>query len=368
MTTSAGPPLFSDYRRHLDSSRGLSPATVRNYLADLAPFTEYLALQQLALDGSNASLRKFVERQGPQHVAGEYRSLVRDYVAWLLEQRRLGAGRRSGRLGHQRASVVRCLAALRSFIRYLVSEELMPDAPIWAASSTLMRRFAPKVARRLPDTLTATEAMHLVEARGLQPLARPARPGHSDRQASLRLRDQAILEMLYSSGLRVSEAVGTHVSDLAFESRTVRVVGKGLKTRMVPVGRPALEALRAYLANGRPRLAQSASEDATPEEPLFLNQHGRRLSARAVQDMVRRYALAAGLRDGVHPHTLRHSFATHLLDGGADLRIVQELLGHSTPSATQVYTHVSRAEARRVYLAAHPLARKHTKAERESPA
>ena len=328
---------------------------------------EYLALQELTLDDSGAGLRRFVERHGREQAASEYRGLVRDYVAWLLEQRRLRAGRRSGRTGHQRASVVRCLAALRSFVRYLVSEEMMPDAPIWAARSTLMRRFAPKLARRLPDTLSATEATRLVEAPGIRQQARPTRPDQSDAQEALRARDRAILELLYSSGLRVSEAVGIDTGDLALDSRTVRVMGKGLKARMVPVGRPALGALEAYLAGGRPRLARVASGKATSGEPLFLNQHGGRLSARAVQDMVRRYALAAGLRDGVHPHTLRHSFATHLLDGGADLRVVQELLGHSTPSATQVYTHVSRAEARRVYLSAHPLARKSAEGEGEPP-
>ena len=361
MTAHTLSPLFTGYQRHMASSRGLSPATIRNYLADLTPFTEYLTLQGLALDGSSTGLRSFVERHGPQHVAGEYRSLVRDYVAWLLEQRRLQAGRRSGQHGHQRASVVRCLAALRSLFRYLTAQELMPDAPIWAAGSTLMRRFAPKVARRLPSTLTVTEAVHLVEAPQLHPLARKrASQTPSVLEAAIHQRDRALLELLYSSGLRVSELVGIQVHDVAFDTHTVRVVGKGLKARMVPVGRPALTTLQAYMAGGRPQLAQRAGHaagDTAAQEAFFLNRHGRRLSARTVQDLVRRYALAAGLREGIHPHTLRHSFATHLLDGGADLRIVQELLGHSTPSATQVYTHVSKAEAKRVYLAAHPLAR-----------
>ena len=357
MTAPTLHPLLSDYRRHLNSSRGLSPATVGNYVRDLAPYLEYLALQRLSLEDDATSLRSFVERLGPQHVAGEYRNLTRDYVAWLLERRQLQAGRRSGKLGHQRTSVVRCLAALRSFFRYLVAQGQMPDAPIWAARSTLMRRFTPKTAHRLPDTLTVGEAVRLVEAPRHYSSRRRARSAQSP---ALRLRDQAMMELLYGSGLRVSELAGMSIQDISAGWSTVRVVGKGMKARMVPIGGPSRAALQDYLAEGRPDLLQKTQRvtgAGTDGNALFLNQHGHRLSVRAVQDLVRRYALAAGLRDGIHPHTLRHSFATHLLDGGADLRIVQELLGHSTPSATQVYTHVSRAEAKRVYLSAHPLAR-----------
>ena len=340
-------PLLTSYQRHLTANRGLSPATVRNYVADLAPFTDYLGLQGLELAADAAGLRSLIERHGPQGVAREYRSLVRGYVAWLLERRLLRAGRRTGQYGHQRASVVRCLAALRSFFHYLVAEGFVPDAPLWSPRSTLMRGFTPKTARRLPDTVTVAEAVSLMTAQG-RTLSRP-----SAQSAALADRDRALLETLYSSGLRVSEAAGIDLANLSLPSLTVRVQGKGGKTRMVPLGRPAAAALHRYLEDARPVLAGPPSGQA-----LFLNRHGGRLSPRAIQQMVRSYALTAGLRDGVHPHTLRHSFATHLLDGGADLRIVQELLGHSTPGATQVYTHVSQAEAQRVYLSAHPLARR----------
>ena len=341
-------PLLSEYRAHLTASRGLAPSTIRNYVADLVPFCEYLERQGIDLDNRASGLRRFVERRGPDSVAQEYRYLVRDYVAWLLERRGLRSGSRMGQNGHQRASVVRCATALRAFFRHLVSQGLAPDSPIWSSRSTLMRRFMPRVSRRLPDVLSPAEAVLLLEAPSR---SRPTSP--SSGRAALALRDTALLELLYSGGLRVSELAGLKMADVVLESRTAQVWGKGQKARRVPVGRPAMAALRRYLTTGRPALGGANSDTA-----LFLNNRGRRLSVRAIQQLVRRYALAAGLREGVHPHTLRHSFATHLLDGGADLRIVQELLGHSTPSATQVYTHVSRQEARRVYLSAHPLAQK----------
>lgn len=323
----------------------LSPATVRNYLADLGPFTEYLTAQGIALGDNAGPLRAFIEREGPGRVAGVARDLVRDYVAWLLERRPLAAGRRAGQAGHARGSVVRSLAALRSFARYLVDRELLPDAPLWAARSRLMRRYTPRTARRLPDVLSTPEAARLVEA--------PVTPTEADeRSCALALRDAALLELLYSAGLRVSEATGLDLDSLRLEEGAVRVLGKGAKERQALVGAPAVERLRAYLATGRPVLAGHRSGLA-----VFLGERGGRLGPRAVQALVRRYAAAAGLREDVHPHTLRHSFATHLLDGGADLRVVQELLGHSSPTATQVYTHVSQQEARRTYLAAHPMAR-----------
>jgi integrase/recombinase XerC len=337
--------LLTAYERHLDTARGLSPATMRNYLADLGLFIEYLATQGLALGRDASGLRDFIERGGTRHASAEYRGLVRDYVSWLLEDRRLASGRRMGARGHERASVVRALAALRTFMRYLIDRKLMTTSPLWEARSTLMRRFTPRATRRLPDVLSANEAARLVEA----PTAGDA--ALTAGQQAARTRDRALLELLYGCGLRVSEAVGLDVGDVALKGRTARVWGKGSKARMVPLGSYAADAVAAYKSTARPRFAGRYSGAA-----LFLNQRGGRLTQRSVQSMVRRYATLADVREGVHPHTLRHSFATHLLDGGADLRVVQELLGHSTPSATQVYTHVSQAEARRVYMSAHPLA------------
>ncbi len=346
--TVANAPLTETYGRHL-ASRGLAPATIRNYLADLAPFAQYLAGQGIALGERAEELRAFVERAGAERVPLEYRNLVRDYVAWLLERRELNSGRRAGRRGHARGSVLRLLAALRALLRYLIDQGHLPRAPLWEPRSTLMRRFTPRPPARLPDVLSAGEAARLVEA----PQAAGSPAG---------LRDAALLELLYGSGLRVSEAAGLDLEAISLDRRTVRAFGKGSKTRVVPLGGASVRALRGYVREGRPALAAASSAPRTDGRSaagpaLFLNRRGGRLTARSIQAIVRRHAAAAGLRDDVHTHTLRHSFATHLLDGGADLRVVQELLGHSTPAATQVYTHVSQAEARRVYLASHPLAR-----------
>lgn len=329
-------PLVAEYERNLRSTRALSDATVRNYAADVAPFAQYLAEQDIRLGADAASLSAFVRRGGEAGAAREYRSLVRDYVAWLLERRPVESGRAAGSRGHSRASVHRLLASLRSFMRYLIERRLLPDAPIWRPNSTLMGRLTPKQERRLPDLVSVPEAARLVESPG----------GGQDEPNALR--DAALLELLYGCGLRVSEASGLDRGNVDLRERTVRILGKGAKERQAPLGAKALNAVRAYL-DGQEGPRSGAS-------PLFRNARGDRLSARSIQRIVGRHAKRAGLREDVHPHTLRHSYATHLLDGGADLRIVQELLGHATPSATQVYTHVSRNEARRAYLAAHPLA------------
>jgi len=355
-TSGPAPELIARYERHLNTRRGLSPSTVRNYIADLAPFAEYAELQGIALDDDVSAIRAFLSRDGQEHVQQEYRSLVRDYVSWLLEGRRLHSGRRAGQRGHERSSVVRSLAAIRSFVRFLIADGLLPDAPLWAPGSTLMRRFTPRAARRLPDVLSTEEAGRLVEA----PLDRQAaqHAGEDAGASGSRLRDQALLELLYGAGLRVSEAAGLDTDHLDFPGRQIRVWGKGSKARVVPLGRSAQNALRSYAEEGRRNLVPEDGNASTDGAgALFLNRRGGRLSPRSIHQIVRRYAMQAGLRDDVHPHTLRHSFATHLLDGGADLRVVQELLGHSTPTATQVYTHVSQTEARRVYMSAHPLAR-----------
>ena len=228
------------------------------------------------------------------------------------------------------------LASLRSFMRFLIDRGLLPDAPLWRPNSTLMGRLTPKLERRLPDLVSVSEAARLVEA--------PSKSGGEENA----LRDAALLELLYGCGLRVSEAANLDRENVSLEDGTVRIWGKGSKERQTPLGSKARNALNAYLNSEN---APDGNRGA-----LFRNARGERLGARSIQRIVRDYAKRSGLREDLHPHTLRHSYATHLLNGGADLRIVQELLGHSTPSATQVYTHVSQQEAQRVYLAAHPLA------------
>jgi integrase/recombinase XerC len=231
--------------------------------------------------------------------------------------------------------VVRKLSALRSLFRFLARTGELPGDPTARLASA-------KTGQRLPDFL---------DRRGVEALL--AAPRES---TPVGMRDRAILELLYAAGLRVSEVTGLDVEDVDLERGEVRVLGKGSRQRVGLLGAPARRALERYLQVARP-LSQGgrARRDAAA---FFLNRNGGRLTPRSVQLLVRRYSRQAGLASGVHPHTLRHTFATHLLDGGADLRVVQELLGHATPTTTQIYTHVTQASARQAYQAAHPRARK----------
>jgi site-specific recombinase XerD len=292
--------ILGRYEDHLRAQRGLAELTIRNYVTDLEPLYHYL------------------QRRGISEVGALSRTALRGYLAWL------------GELGYVRPSIVRKLSALRGFLRWLVRQKLIDKDP-------LPRRGIMKMESRLPRFLSQGEASRLVEA-----------PDASER---LGARDRALLELAYAAGLRVSEISGLNVADLRLETRELRVMGKGSRQRVVVIGRAARDALALYLREVRPRLAKEGSGDA-----LFLNRYGARLSQRSVQEKVRRYAAEVGLGPGVHTHTLRHTFATHLLEGGADLRVVQELLGHASPATTQIYTHVSRSQAKEVYLAAHPRA------------
>ena len=234
--------------------------------------------------------------------------------------------------GRSPATIARRAAAARSFYRHLVLLGQRADNP--AAELSLPRRV-----RRVPRTLSPGEAERLIEA--------AAGTGPRD------LRDRALVELLYGGGLRVSEAVGLERAAVALEERLVRVVGKGGKERVVPVGRQAVEALRRYLARGRPYL------DRRHRPELFLNAQGGPLTRAGAFLVLRRLAGKAGLDpERVHPHLLRHSFATHLLEGGADLRSVQELLGHADLATTELYTHVSDRRRRELYFRAHPHARR----------
>jgi integrase/recombinase XerD len=230
------------------------------------------------------------------------------------------------------STLARRLAALRAFFKYLQLIGVRPDNP--AAEIAQPRRV-----RRLPRTLSPGEAERLVEAaRGTTPRA---------------LRDTALVELLYGAGLRVSEAVGLDRGSIDLEERLVRCTGKGSKERVVPIGRQAVDALRRYLSRGRPFL------DRRHSQALFLNAKGGALTRAGVFLILRRLAGQAGLEpERVHPHLLRHSFATHLLEGGADLRSVQEMLGHADLATTELYTHVTDKRRRETYFAAHPHARR----------
>jgi integrase/recombinase XerC len=292
--------VFNRYINYLEAERNASAYTVRNYKADLLDFFYFLKKKKadsLEID----------------------RKVLRDYLTSLTKQ------------GIVKASIARKLSAIRSFYRYLVREKIISASPIEMVSS-------PKLDKRLPSFLTLEEVERLLNA-----------PDLSTPQGQ---RDQALLELLYASGLRVSELVNLDLNQIDLDTNEIRVWGKGSKERMVLMGEPAAEALRNYLKQGRPKLLAQKRINA-----LFLNRYGQRLPERRVQKMLEDYAKKAGIGKRVHPHILRHTFATHLLDGGADLRVVQELLGHARLSSTQIYTHVTKGQARKVYLSAHPLAK-----------
>lgn len=296
--------LTQKYELYLRGQRGLSENTIRIYLIDVESFRQYLA--QNRLDPSQMD-----------------RQMLRGYLAWLA------TSARGGRQGYARVSITRKLTALRSFYRFLVQEEWFRASPVLSG-----RSFQVKVEKPLPAFLGQQEVARLLET-----------PDTSD---IFGRRDQAILEVLYSCGVRLAEIHGIDLPDIKFDSREILVRGKGSKERWVLFGKPTEDALRSYLSDSRPQLATGA----TPA--LFLNRYGERLSRRSFEKLVRQYSARAGLRDGVHPHTLRHTFASHMLEGDADLRVIQELLGHSSPTTTQLYTHITKGEARNAYLKFHP--------------
>lgn len=288
--------LIERFQQFLAVERNVSPHTRAAYGRDLAEFRVFLT----AHGGSDAAALRSVD-----HI------LLRRYLAELHRR-------------NQRTSIARKLSALRTFFRYLVREGILTANPAEGVAT-------PKRSRYLPKTLSVDEAAALME-RGHGPTL-PA------------LRDRAILELLYSSGLRVSELTGLDVGALDLRENLVRVLGKGRKERIVPVGRKARTALAAYLE------ARGAAEDAAP---LFVNRRGGRLTPRSVQRHLKVHLIRAGVLKDISPHALRHSFATHLLDGGADLRAIQELLGHASLSTTQRYTQVSVDQLLAVYDKAHP--------------
>jgi integrase/recombinase XerC len=225
---------------------------------------------------------------------------------------------------------------VRSFYLFLVQEGMFRSTPVPSG-----RSFRLKVTKPLPTFMGHREAERLLDA--------------PDDTTPLGKRDKALLELLYGCGVRLAEIHGMNLSDISFGQRSVLVRGKGNKERETLFGLPAEEALTAYLNEARPLLAEEAAASESTDA-VFLNRYGKRLSRRSIESLVRRHGAAAGTREDVHPHTLRHTFATHMLEGGADLRVIQELLGHSSPQTTQIYTHITKAEALQAYLSHHPRA------------
>ena len=277
------------YLSQLQHGRGLSPHTIRNYRSDISHFLAWL-------------------EQHDCHLADVSRADYRKYLADLQTD------------GAAEASVRRRASTIRSFTRHLYRTNELDHDPLVLAST-------PKATSHLPTVLNQQDIDALLSA--------------PDVSTPSGLRDRAMLEVLYGAGLRVSELVGMRTNDHDADYNAIRVLGKGDKQRMALVGKSARHWLQRYLGDGRPALLSEKSLDW-----LWLNRFGGPLSARAVQLSVRRLAQQAGLPADVHPHLLRHSFATHMLDGGADVRVVQELLGHASVSTTQIYTHVSDAARR----------------------
>jgi integrase/recombinase XerD len=296
--------LILDFLACMELERGLARNTLSAYRTDLLQYGEFLVAR-----GLDATM------VGPAEVS--------DFLAELAEG--------NGRPPCSAATVHRKAACLRAFYRHLRREEIVTKDPTAALS-------APRRGRKLPQVLNQAEVKRLLEQpRGAAPAA---------------LRDRALLELMYASGLRASETTGLEVADIDFTRNFLRTRGKGSKERIVPLGRQAAVAIQAYLRSGRPRLA---GDHAEPK--LFVNFRGGPLTRQGLYKIVQRHARTAGLAGKMSPHTLRHTFATHLLAGGCDLRSVQEMLGHSDIATTQLYTHLSGDQLRDVYFKAHPRAR-----------
>ena len=298
-----------EFLNYLALNRNVSPHTVRAYESDLSQFLRHVAA---AAGVRRADLT-------PSHLD---RLAIRSFLADLHKR------------GLSRASAARKLAAARTFLRYLRREGLTDDD-----SGTLVP--TPKREVRMPTHLSEDEMTRLLEA--------PQDDGPLGR------RDRAILELFYASGLRLSELVGLDLDDVNISAQMVRTLGKGGKQRLVPFNKSAASAIRAYLKD-RAELVGPSPRQRKGADPLFVNYRGTRLTVRSVDRLVRRHALSSQVREGVSPHALRHSFATHLLQRGADLRSIQELLGHSRLNTTQRYTHVNAAQLLDVYQKAHPKA------------
>jgi integrase/recombinase XerD len=292
--------LIGDYINYLSTERGLALNTLESYGRDLRQYEEFLERGKFATLESAS------------------RATIISYLLYLEKQ------------GKATATIARRLAALKSFYQFLVRERLLEKDPTANLES-------PKLEKRLPRVLTIKEIELLLK----QP----------DAVSSAGQRDRAMLELLYATGIRVSELVSLNLSDVNLEMGYVRCFGKGSKERIVPLGSLAQRSVDDYLGKGRIDLVNDDQEQA-----LFVNHHGRRLTRQGFWKIVKKYGADAKIEKDITPHTLRHSFATHLLENGADLRSVQEMLGHADISTTQIYTHITKGRLKEVYAKAHPRA------------
>jgi integrase/recombinase XerC len=301
--------VFDKYIDYLKVGKNASLYTIRTYQS---------ALIGNNIRGSQKGFFPFLVMKKIDSLDKVTKHTIREYIMYLVDRK------------VAKSSITCKLSAVRSFYNYLQKEELLKENPLDKISS-------PKQDKKLPSYLTVDEVNNFLAA--------------PDISTPTGQRDRAILELLYASGLRVSELAHLTRSQIDMDTREIRIIGKGSKERLVLMGKPAQAAIAVYLTEGRHQLLGMKKTDA-----VFINRYGKQLIERRIQKIVMKYARAGGIKKKVHPHTIRHTFATHLLDGGADLRVVQELLGHASLTTTQIYTHVSKTQAKKVYLAAHPLA------------
>lgn len=299
---------INQFLEHLRFERNLSRHTLRNYAVDLWQFSDFLFRIEKRRDLTPAEIDNLTIRE------------------WMADMR--AAGKR-------KTSIARKLASLRTFYQFLIHEGKLDKNPAKLVAT-------PKIERKLPVHLTAEDAVRFIET--------------PDINTDLGRRDRAILEFLYATGIRVGELVNIDIRHIDFRGRTVRVFGKRRKERIVPFHEPALQALMLYLTQTRPLFLSNAPVDKRDENAVFLNYQGTRITTRSVGRLVDKYIRQCADINKISPHSLRHSFATHLLDAGADLRDIQELLGHARLSTTQIYTQVSMEKMIDVYLNAHPKA------------
>jgi integrase/recombinase XerD len=290
--------LLEQFLQYLSLEVGYSSNTIASYRFDLDRYLKFL--EQIGVDS--------IDKISEEHIIGMINLLIK--------------------MGLQPSSIARHITSIRSFHKFLVTEGITDDNPAGALES-------PKLWRKLPSVLDTEEMKRL--------LGFPLGDNH------LAIRDKAILEFLYATGVRISELISTKRKDLMPEVELVRVIGKRQKERIIPIGAVAIKAIEKYLLESRPKLANENSRDV-----LFLNRRGKPFSRMGLWKILRKYVILAGIKKKVSPHTIRHSFATHLLDGGADLRAVQEMLGHADISTTQIYTHLDRDYLKSEHLHYHP--------------
>lgn len=299
---------FADYLKY---QRNASVHTLRNYISDLEQFHDYLCPK----DGNGQ--RRDVDIRQIDHIT------IREYMAKLYQDKR------------KKSSIARKLATLRTFFKFLCREQVLELNPARLVSS-------PRLEKRLPKVISVDEVIYFIET--------------PDTETVLGKRDRAILELLYATGCRVSEIAGMNLDDIDLKHETIRVRGKGRKERFVPFGSKAKDALAAYF-EVRGSLLAKASKHQGQRHALLLNYQGTRITTRSIARMIEKYVKQCALAHNISPHSLRHSVATHLLSAGADLRAIQELLGHARLSSTQIYTHVSIDQLMHVYDKAHPRAK-----------